>query len=75
MSLHLLRVFGPRATGKAQYLFATIDKAGRQLGHVAPKYPLNLDKATTPGRLAPHRPVAQLSGQWQCLLAIIAWNV
>ncbi len=42
------------ATVKAQYLLATIDKAGRQLGHVAPKYPLNLDKATTPGRTAPH---------------------
>jgi hypothetical protein len=29
-----------------QYPLATIDKAGRQLGHVAPKYPPNLDTAT-----------------------------
>jgi glycosyltransferase involved in cell wall biosynthesis len=34
------------ATVKAQAPLATIDKAGRQLGHVAPKYPPNLDTAT-----------------------------
>jgi hypothetical protein len=33
-------------TAKAQFPLATIDKAGRQLGHVAPKYPPNLDTAT-----------------------------
>jgi glycosyltransferase involved in cell wall biosynthesis len=31
---------------KLQAPLATIDKAGRQLGHVAPKYPSNLDTAT-----------------------------
>jgi hypothetical protein len=30
---------------KAQFPLATIDKAGRQLGHVAPKYPANLSTA------------------------------
>jgi|SRR5271165_599391 len=34
------------ATVKAQFLLATIDKIGRRLGHVAPKYPPNLDTAT-----------------------------
>jgi glycosyltransferase involved in cell wall biosynthesis len=34
------------ATVKMQFPLATIDKAGRQLGHVAPKYPPNLDTAT-----------------------------
>jgi hypothetical protein len=34
------------STVKAQAPLATIDKAGRQLGHVAPKYPPNLDTAT-----------------------------
>jgi glycosyltransferase involved in cell wall biosynthesis len=33
-------------TVKAQAPLATIDKMGRQLGHVAPKYPPNLDTAT-----------------------------
>ncbi|MGC1304106.1 MAG: glycosyltransferase family A protein [Caulobacteraceae bacterium] len=32
-------------TVKAQFTLATIDKSGRQLGHVAPKYPPNLDTA------------------------------
>ena len=31
---------------KAQYRLAIIDKAGRQLGPVTPKYPPNLDTAT-----------------------------
>jgi glycosyltransferase involved in cell wall biosynthesis len=34
------------ATMKTQFPLATIDKAGRQLGHIAPKYPPNLDTAT-----------------------------
>jgi len=34
------------ATVKMQFPLVTIDKAGRQLGHVAPKYPPNLDTAT-----------------------------
>src|SRR5216683_5838217 len=34
------------ATVKMQFPLATIDEAGRQLGHVAPKYPPNLDTAT-----------------------------
>ena len=33
-------------TVKAQFPLATIDKVGRQLGHIAPKYPPNLDTAT-----------------------------
>ncbi len=33
-------------TVKVQFPLATIDKTGRQLGHVAPKYPPNLDTAT-----------------------------
>jgi glycosyltransferase involved in cell wall biosynthesis len=33
------------ATVKMQFPLATIDEAGRQLGHVAPKYPPNLDTA------------------------------
>ena len=33
-------------TVKVQFPLATIDKMGRQLGHVAPKYPPNLDAAT-----------------------------
>jgi glycosyltransferase involved in cell wall biosynthesis len=32
-------------TVKVQFPLATIDKTGRQLGHVAPKYPPNLDTA------------------------------
>jgi glycosyltransferase involved in cell wall biosynthesis len=31
------------ATAKVQFPLSTIDKAGRQLGHIAPKYPPNLD--------------------------------
>jgi len=34
------------ATVKAQFLLATVDITGRQLGHVAPKYPPNLDTST-----------------------------
>lgn len=34
------------ATVKAQFLLASIDEHGRQLGHVIPKYPPNLDTAT-----------------------------
>ena len=34
------------ATVKVQFPLATIDKAGRQSGHIAPKYPPNLDTAT-----------------------------
>ena len=34
------------ATVKMQYPLVTIDKAGRQLNHVAPKYPPHLDTAT-----------------------------
>jgi glycosyltransferase involved in cell wall biosynthesis len=34
------------ATVKMQFPLETIDKAGRQLGHVAPKYPPNLDTVT-----------------------------
>jgi glycosyltransferase involved in cell wall biosynthesis len=34
------------ATVKAQYPLAVIDKAGRQLGAVTPKYPPNLDTST-----------------------------
>jgi hypothetical protein len=34
------------ATAKMQFPLSTIDKAGRQLGHVAPKYPPDLDTAT-----------------------------
>lgn len=34
------------ATMKAQFLLATIDKDGRPLGHIAPKYPPNLDTPT-----------------------------
>jgi glycosyltransferase involved in cell wall biosynthesis len=34
------------ATVKMQFPLKTIDKAGRELGHVAPKYPPNLDTAT-----------------------------
>jgi hypothetical protein len=34
------------ATVKVQLPLATIDKAGRQIGHIAPKYPPNLDTAT-----------------------------
>ena len=34
------------ATAKIQFPLSTIDKAGRQLGHVAPKYPPILDTAT-----------------------------
>jgi glycosyltransferase involved in cell wall biosynthesis len=34
------------ATVKMQFPLVTIDDAGRQLGHVAPKYPPNLDTAT-----------------------------
>jgi glycosyltransferase involved in cell wall biosynthesis len=34
------------ATVKAQFCLAIIDKAGRQLGPVTPKYPPNLDTAT-----------------------------
>jgi hypothetical protein len=34
------------ATVKVQFPLATIDKAGRQIGHTAPKYPPNLDTAT-----------------------------
>ena len=34
------------ATMKMQFPLETIDKAGRELGHVAPKYPPNLDTAT-----------------------------
>jgi hypothetical protein len=33
-------------TVKMQFPLATIDEAGKQLGHVAPKYPPNLDTAT-----------------------------
>jgi glycosyltransferase involved in cell wall biosynthesis len=33
------------ATVKVQFPLVTIDKAGRQLGHIAPKYPPNLDTA------------------------------
>jgi glycosyltransferase involved in cell wall biosynthesis len=33
-------------TVKVQFPLATIDKTGRQLGHVAPKYPPDLDTAT-----------------------------
>jgi glycosyltransferase involved in cell wall biosynthesis len=33
-------------TVKVQFPLGTIDKTGRQLGHVAPKYPANLDTAT-----------------------------
>ena len=34
------------ATVKMQFPLVTIDEKGRQLGHVAPKYPPNLDTAT-----------------------------
>jgi Glycosyl transferase family 2 len=34
------------ATVKAQFLLASIDEKGGQLGHVIPKYPPNLDTAT-----------------------------
>jgi glycosyltransferase involved in cell wall biosynthesis len=33
------------ATAKVQFPLSTIDKAGQQLGHIAPKYPPNLDTA------------------------------
>jgi glycosyltransferase involved in cell wall biosynthesis len=39
------RIWTP-ATVKVQFPLATIDKAGRRLGHIAPKYPANLDTAT-----------------------------
>lgn len=38
-------------TAKAQFPLSTIDKVGRQLGHVAPKYPPNLDTATIKAEL------------------------
>jgi glycosyltransferase involved in cell wall biosynthesis len=36
---------------KVQFPLVTIDKMGRQVGHVAPKYPLNLDTATIRNQL------------------------
>src|SRR5215472_1501042 len=39
------------ATVKAQFPLASIDAAGRRIGHVAPKYPPNLDTATLRAQL------------------------
>jgi len=59
-------------TVKVQAPLVTIDKAGRPLGNVAPKYPPDLDAATLRAELLAHRTLSQLFCQPKRIFTITA---